>query len=248
MERNLVETLMGAVVLTVAVLFAFLAYQTSGYRESGGSYMLQARFDSVDGIGVGSDIRIGGIKVGVVEKMILDMKTYLAVVTFVVDDDVELPSDSSAAVVSEGLLGGRYIALTPGGDVNLLKDGEEIAYTQSSVNLESLIGRFMFNGGLEEGSDSDSESSSDDGAFDFGLEDDLEAEHDMHAPDDNTPSGEAVKNSDVDDTKSGAATKSGAKAKDADGAHNASNIDSAPKAQSKDTSDGSAPAAPDEAL
>ena len=146
MSRNVVETVLGAVVLAVALGFLAWAYGRSDAGDPGG-YTLTARFDRVDGLETGGDVRISGIKVGKVLGQRLDPQTYRAEVTFSVRDGIELPSDSSAAIVSSGLLGGKYLSVVPGGDVELLKGGGEITLTQSSVNLEDLIGRYIFGGG-----------------------------------------------------------------------------------------------------
>ncbi len=145
MSRNIVETLLGAAVLAVALGFFAWAYGRSDAGDPGG-YTLRARFDRVDGLETGGDVRISGIKVGRVLAQELDPQTYRAVVTFSVRNGLELPSDSTAAIVSSGLLGGKYLALAPGGDDRLLQDGGEITLTQSSVNLEDLIGRYIFSG------------------------------------------------------------------------------------------------------
>jgi phospholipid/cholesterol/gamma-HCH transport system substrate-binding protein len=146
MSRNVVETVLGAVVLAVALGFLAWAYGRSDAGDPGG-YTLTARFDRVDGLETGGDVRISGIKVGQVLGQRLDPQTYRAEVTFSVRDGIELPSDSSAAIVSSGLLGGKYLSVVPGGDVELLGSGDEITLTQSSVNLEDLIGRYIFSGG-----------------------------------------------------------------------------------------------------
>jgi phospholipid/cholesterol/gamma-HCH transport system substrate-binding protein len=145
MSRNIVETILGAVVLAVALGFLAWAYGRSDAGDPGG-YTLTAKFDRVDGLETGGDVRISGIKVGQVLSQQLDPQTYQARVTFSVRDGIELPADSSAAVVSSGLLGGKYLALVPGGDERLLEGGGEITLTQSSVNLEDLIGRYIFSG------------------------------------------------------------------------------------------------------
>jgi phospholipid/cholesterol/gamma-HCH transport system substrate-binding protein len=92
-------------------------------------------------------VRISGIKVGKVLAQRLDPVSFRAEVTFSVKDGIEVPSDSSAAIVRSGLLGGKYLSLVPGGDDRLLKDGEELTLTQSAVNLEDLIGRYIFSQG-----------------------------------------------------------------------------------------------------
>lgn len=151
MANNVIETVMGAVVLTVAGGFLYFAYQNSNVKSVEG-YELKADFSSVSGIGMGSDVRIGGIKIGVVEALDLDPKTYDAVVTMRIKDEIKLPKDSSAAVQSASLLGEKFVTIAPGGDEDMLKDGDTIAYTQASVNLEEMIGKFVFSGGgVEEG-------------------------------------------------------------------------------------------------
>jgi phospholipid/cholesterol/gamma-HCH transport system substrate-binding protein len=116
MTRNVLETLLGAVVLIVAIGFLAFAYRSSQVSDSGG-YELLARFDRVDGLEPGADVRISGIKVGSVVSQSLDPESFRAEVRFTLRSDVELPLDSSAAVVSNGLLGGKYLAVVPGGDV-----------------------------------------------------------------------------------------------------------------------------------
>jgi phospholipid/cholesterol/gamma-HCH transport system substrate-binding protein len=149
MTRNLLETLLGAVVLIVAIGFLAFAYNTSQVQQDGG-YELIARFDKVDGLERGSDVRISGIKVGTVLDQTLDPETYRAEVRFSLREDIQLPADTSAAVVSNGLLGGKYLALVPGGDIEMLQPGGEVTLTQSAVNLEDLIGHMIFSQGGEE--------------------------------------------------------------------------------------------------
>jgi phospholipid/cholesterol/gamma-HCH transport system substrate-binding protein len=150
MSRNLLETLLGAVVLIVAIGFLAFAYSSSQVQQIGG-YELVARFDKVDGLETGSDVRISGIRVGTVLDQTLDPETYRAEVRFNLREDVRLPADTSAAVVSNGLLGGKYLALVPGGDVEMLEPGDEVTLTQSAVNLEDLIGHMIFSqGGAEQ--------------------------------------------------------------------------------------------------
>ena len=146
MTRNILETLLGAVVLIVAVGFLAFAYNSSQIQQTDG-YELIARFDKVDGLEPGSDVRISGIKVGSVLDQTLDPETYRAEVRFSLREDVRLPADTSAAVVSNGLLGGKYLALVPGGDIEMLEDGDEVTLTQSAVNLEDLIGHMIFSQG-----------------------------------------------------------------------------------------------------
>ena len=146
MANNAIETMMGAVVLAVAGGFLYFAYDNSNVKRIDG-YSIEADFSNITGIAVGSDVRIGGIKVGVVEHLALDPKSYLAKATLRVQQDVTLPADSSAAIQSAGLLGDKFITLEPGGDEKNMKEGDRITLTQSSVSIEEMIGKFAFSGG-----------------------------------------------------------------------------------------------------
>jgi phospholipid/cholesterol/gamma-HCH transport system substrate-binding protein len=146
MQKNVLETLMGAIVLIVAGAFLAVAYEGSQMRVRGG-YTVNAHFANASGISLGSDVRIGGIKVGVVSNLTLDPQTYDAIVDLQMNNDTKIPADSSASIVSSGLLGDKYIQLTPGGDDTMLNEGGKIEFTQSAVNLEEMIGKFMFSGG-----------------------------------------------------------------------------------------------------
>ncbi|MCB1970379.1 MAG: outer membrane lipid asymmetry maintenance protein MlaD [Geminicoccaceae bacterium] len=143
MSRNIVETILGAVVIIVAGGFLTWAYSRSNVGDPGG-YSLVAKFDRIDGLDIGSDVRVSGIKVGKILSQTLDPASYRAVVSFSVESSIELPIDSSAAITSSGLLGGKYLALVPGAEDIMLKDGEEVTLTQNSVNLEDLIGQMIF--------------------------------------------------------------------------------------------------------
>ncbi|MCS6778601.1 MAG: outer membrane lipid asymmetry maintenance protein MlaD [Geminicoccaceae bacterium] len=145
MQHNLVETILGAVVLAAAIGFFGWAYGQSSAGDPGG-YTLVARFERVDGLEVGADVKIAGIKVGRVLAQDIDPETFRALVRFSVKKGIELPADSTAAVASSSLLGGKYLSIVPGGEDRMLKPGEELTFTQSSVNLEDLIGRYVFSG------------------------------------------------------------------------------------------------------
>jgi len=152
MNRNFLETVLGAVVLVVAIGFLYYAYQNNQTTE-GGSYELLAQFDRIDGLDNGADVRIGGIKVGSVISQVLDPASYRAQVQFTVQDNVELPLDSSAAIMSDGLLGGKYLSVDPGGDIDMLEAGDELTLTQSAIRLEDLIGQLIYSGGSGGGDD-----------------------------------------------------------------------------------------------
>jgi phospholipid/cholesterol/gamma-HCH transport system substrate-binding protein len=143
MRGNVIETVMGAVVLVVAALFLLFAYSTSQLRAVKG-YELTANFEHIDGIRDGSDVRISGIKVGSVVGTALDPSTFLATVRMTVEPAVKLPDDTVAEIVSSGLLGDKYMSLVPGGSDKDIPPGGQIKFTQSSVSIEHLIGQMMF--------------------------------------------------------------------------------------------------------
>lgn len=143
---NLIESIIGAIVLLIAGGFLVFAYEGSQMRVEDG-YRVTASFENATGIALGSDVRIGGIKIGAVSDMGLNPETYRAIATMQISQTTKIPKDSSAAIVSSGLLGDKFIEIIPGADDKMLEGGGEIQYTQSSVSLEQLIGKFMFSGG-----------------------------------------------------------------------------------------------------
>lgn len=145
-KRNAAEVLAGAVVLVVAVGFLGYAVANTG-RSAGGGYAVRAAFDAIDGLAVGSDVRMAGVKVGSITSAGIDPTTYRAMVEFTVKPEIKLPKDSSAAVTSDGLLGGKYLALEPGGDPEMIGPGGSVTITQSSISLEQLLGKFIFSVG-----------------------------------------------------------------------------------------------------
>ena len=152
MKDNLVETLVGAAVLLVAGLFVIYGYSVTEGDSSDG-YVLSAQFDRVDGLTVGSDVRMSGIKVGTVTGLSLDPESFYAQAEFTIAGDIELPDDTSAKITSEGLLGGNYVSLSPGGSEDALAAGDEILYTQGSVDLIGLVSQALFSAGEEESAD-----------------------------------------------------------------------------------------------
>ena len=142
-KHGTAEVLTGAFVILLALGFVVYTLSHTG-RASVSGYPLIARFDRIDGLNAGADVRIAGVRIGAVTDMKLDPDTFLAVVTMTIQDDVKLPKDTSAEITSESLLGGKFLSLTPGGDTVILKPGQAIAITQSSVSLEQLLGKFIF--------------------------------------------------------------------------------------------------------
>lgn len=147
MRENLIEVLTGAVVLVVAVGFVIFATAGTSGAARDGSYPLTASFTSVEGISVGTDVRMAGVKIGTVTGLDLNPATFRADVIFNVAGGIELPDDSSVLISSEGLLGGNFVEIQPGGSPFNLEAGGEIVDTQSSVSLITLLLRFV--GGSE---------------------------------------------------------------------------------------------------
>ena len=158
MRGNVIETVMGAVVLVIAALFLAFAYKTSQLRAAPG-YEVSADFSAIDGIHDGSDVRISGIKVGSVVAATLNPKTFLATLRLNVEPGIKLPQDTVAEVVSAGLLGDKYISLVPGGATKDIPPGGKIKYTQASVSLESLIGQTIFSAPGKKSGDGDQSAS-----------------------------------------------------------------------------------------
>lgn len=147
---NAAETLIGAAVLAAAAAFLVYAGRTADVGpRTGDRYEVTAAFRKVEGLSVGADVRVAGVKVGSVRDLSLDTETWRAVATLSIDGEVRLPEDSDAAVLNEGLLGGTFVAVTPGGSEFELADGDEIMFTQGSVNLMDLVGRAITGGGQE---------------------------------------------------------------------------------------------------
>lgn len=142
--RSLAEVATGLAVLLVAAGFLGYALLLGGKTTGTGGIELTARFDKIDGLPSGADVRIAGVKVGSVTGTRIIPETFQAEVTLRVGSNIRLPADSSAEITSEGLLGGKYVSIVPGGSDRFLAAGGRITETQGSVSLESLLGRFIF--------------------------------------------------------------------------------------------------------
>lgn len=144
MSRNAIETVMGAVVLLVAAGFLVFAYNTTTTGGAGGQgYTLTAQFNQVVGLESGSDVMVSGVRVGRVVEAGLNTDTYLAEITLEIETGLGIPADTIASVESTSLLGGKYLNLIPGGDMDMLEPGAQIQYTQSVPSLEQLLGQVV---------------------------------------------------------------------------------------------------------
>ena len=149
MSNSYVESIVGALVLAAAASFFYFTYSKVEMGTVQG-YELIASFERIDGLQVGSDVRLSGIKVGTVLDQEINYDTYQAVVRFSVDKAIVLPTDSSATIASEGLLGGHYLSIGPGGMDEFLEDGDEVEFTEGSIDLFGLIGKAIYSTGDDE--------------------------------------------------------------------------------------------------
>ena len=143
MRRNLIETAMGAIVLAAAAAFLLIVYKSSNTPSVSG-YQMVAEFNKIGGLKVGNDVRVGGVPVGKVVSVTLDYDTFKAKVLFDVDVECVFPTDSIAIIASEGLLGGNFMEIIPGGNPDELKSGDTLEFSQDAVDISQLLGKFMF--------------------------------------------------------------------------------------------------------
>jgi phospholipid/cholesterol/gamma-HCH transport system substrate-binding protein len=144
MGKNLIETVMGGVVLLVAAVFLYVAMNETQVKSVEG-YRIEAAFLKIGGLQKGSDVRLNGIKIGTVEESKLDTQTYDAVISMSIRPDIKLPIDTVASVVSGGLIGGKYVRLEPGADrENYLPVGGRIENTKDFKSLEDQVGEIIF--------------------------------------------------------------------------------------------------------
>lgn len=139
------ETLVGAAVVAIAAGFFLYASKTAGVGGNvSGGYKVIAEFDNAEGVNVGTDVRLAGVKIGTVTGQSLNTENYMARVEMALDPSVSLSDDTAAKITSEGLLGGKFIALDPGGSDVKLADGSVMTMTQGAVDIWGLISQAMF--------------------------------------------------------------------------------------------------------
>lgn len=156
MKRNVIETVLGAVVLAVALVFLVFSYSTANVGSVSG-YNITANFSGIGGLNIGDQVQISGVKVGTVDNVDLDPKSYLARVTLSIAPNVKLPDDTAALISSTSLLGGKYLELQPGSSEDIMQPGDRIQYTQAPQNLEQLLGQFIFSMNDDKGGKKDGE-------------------------------------------------------------------------------------------
>lgn len=145
-RRNASEVVAGFAVIAAAVAFVVYGAVNTGHTSVAGT-RITARFDNIGSLQTGADVRIGGVPVGRVTSTRIDPASFQAIVAFTVQPNIKLPTDSSATVTTGSLLGGATLTLQPGGAETLVRDGGTLTITQSAVNLEDLLGKFIFNVG-----------------------------------------------------------------------------------------------------
>jgi phospholipid/cholesterol/gamma-HCH transport system substrate-binding protein len=143
MVENKLEIVAGALVVAAALGFVLIAGKGAGYGGQGETYPLHAAFRSIEGVSLGSDVKLAGVKVGSLTSLTLNPKTYMADAVISINKNIQLPTDSAILISSEGLLGGNYIELQPGGMPDMLAAGDEIEDTQGAVSLVSLLMKFV---------------------------------------------------------------------------------------------------------
>lgn len=143
MAENTTEVLVGGVVLAAAIGFGVYAAQVAGLSAGGDSYPLTASFRSLEGVGVGTDVRLAGVKIGTVTGVNLNPETFRADTTVAVKTGIDIPDDSAIVISSEGLLGGNFVEVVPGGSPFAFAEGDEITDTQGAVSLISLLLKFV---------------------------------------------------------------------------------------------------------
>lgn len=143
MSENRTELLVGALVIAVAAGFLTYATRSVDAMQSSRGYTLIASFRSAEGVGVGTDVRLAGVKVGSIKGLELNQETFRADAVLSVRDDVEVPDDSSVIIASEGLLGGNFVEIQPGGSPFNFEPGAEVANTQGAISLIEILSKFV---------------------------------------------------------------------------------------------------------
>ena len=142
-SKNMVETVVGAIVLGIAIIFAVFLWRFSDIGFGTGQYTVDAKFRSAEGITVGTDVRLAGVKIGSVSNLSLDPQTFQAIARLSIKPEYQMPDDSAAIISSEGLLGGSFVEILPGGSYELMEDGSEFSETQGAVSFISLLMKFV---------------------------------------------------------------------------------------------------------
>ncbi|MCF2904294.1 outer membrane lipid asymmetry maintenance protein MlaD [Octadecabacter sp. CECT 8868] len=143
MRENTTEVVVGAAVLATAIGFLWFLLSATGLSSGTPGMTLQANFRSAEGLSVGTDVRLAGVSIGTVDGLDLNIETYRAEASFAINEGIVIPDDSAAVVASEGLLGGTFVEIVPGGSFEMFTDGALIEDTQGAVSLIQLLMKFV---------------------------------------------------------------------------------------------------------
>ncbi len=144
MKQGAIETVIGMLILALAAWFFFYVYKISGSAKPTGGYSISANFENIEGLTIGSDVKLSGIKIGYVDNISLEKDTFFAKIILRIDRAIEIPKDSRVIVSTSGLIGNKYIRINPGASDVMLSEGDKFVYTQSALNVEDLIAKLMY--------------------------------------------------------------------------------------------------------
>lgn len=147
MKRGAIETAVGGFVLIGIICIAYLTVRLGRMELFGDAhYVLEARFQSVTGLKTGSNVEMSGVTIGKVDRIYLDPERLVAVVRMKIQEEVRLSDDTIASVKTSGLIGDKFIMITPGGSEDMLGPGDMISETESALDIEELISKYVFGG------------------------------------------------------------------------------------------------------
>ena len=144
MKEKSIETFVGLIVIVITISFFSYAYSKVNTKSSDKGYSLYVQFEDIEGLSEGSDVKLSGIKIGTVNRIHLENSTYYAKVELTIYSDIQIPKDSRAIVATSGIMGGKYIRITPGSSEKMLANSGKIVFSQSAINLEDLVSKIVY--------------------------------------------------------------------------------------------------------
>ena len=144
MKRGYFETFVGFFVVAIAVFFCVFVAKITGKKIDVSTYNVYARFENIEGLSIGSKVKIGGLDIGSISSLIID-DDYKIKLLLKIDSSISIPVDSTITVSTSGLIGGKYLKVQIGGSDEFMKNNDEFEFTQSTMDLEEMVTKFMFN-------------------------------------------------------------------------------------------------------
>jgi phospholipid/cholesterol/gamma-HCH transport system substrate-binding protein len=141
-KKNVLEIILGAFVLFTAVSFLIFSFRHSSLNQNSSNFTIFAEFTSADGLKIGSDVRIAGVKVGSISEIKLNVNNFLAIASIELAENLNIPDDSEAIIITEGLIGQKYVSLNIGGSPLYFDNGDTLLYTQGSIDIINLLNKF----------------------------------------------------------------------------------------------------------